>query len=44
MSDNLQNRVAQDRARIVTDEELQQAVKKAGNSTEAVRQHLRTKH
>jgi hypothetical protein len=60
MSDNLQNRGAQDRARInlhekheiqywtkalgVTEEELQQAVKKAGDSAEAVRQHLRTKH
>jgi hypothetical protein len=28
----------------VTEEELQQAVKQAGNSADAVRQHLRTKH
>jgi hypothetical protein len=28
----------------VTREELEQAVKKAGNSAEAVRQHLRTRH
>jgi hypothetical protein len=28
----------------VTQEELEQAVKKAGNSADAVRQHLRTKH
>ena len=28
----------------VSQEELEQAVKKAGNSAEAVRQHLRTKH
>jgi hypothetical protein len=60
MSDNLQNRGQQDRARInlhekheiqywtktlgVSQEELEQAVKKAGNSAEAVRQHLRTRH
>ncbi len=60
MSDNLQNRGSQDRARInlhekheihywtkalgVSKEELQQAVKQAGNSADAVRQHLRTKH
>jgi hypothetical protein len=60
MSDNLQNRGPQDRARInlheqhevrywtealgVTREELEQAVKQAGNSADAVRQHLRTKH
>jgi hypothetical protein len=60
MSDNLQDRGQQDRARInlheqheiqywtkalrVTREELEQAVKQAGNSAEAVRQHLRTKH
>jgi hypothetical protein len=28
----------------VSQEELEQAVKKAGNSADAVRQHLRTKH
>jgi hypothetical protein len=28
----------------VTQEELEQAVKTAGNSADAVRQHLRTKH
>lgn len=60
MSDNLQNRGPQDRARInlheqhevrywtetlgVTKEQLEQAVKQAGNSADAVRQHLRTKH
>jgi ribonuclease PH len=60
MSDNLQDRGQQDRARInlhekheiqywtealgVTREELEQAVKQAGNSADAVRQHLRTKH
>jgi hypothetical protein len=60
MSDNLQDRGQQDRARInlhekheiqywtkalgVTQEELEQAVKQAGNSADAVRQHLRTKH
>jgi hypothetical protein len=60
MSDNLQDRGQQDRARInlhekheiqywtkalgVTEEELQQAVKQAGNNADAVRQHLRTKH
>jgi hypothetical protein len=60
MSDDLQNRGQQDRARInlhekheiqywtkalgVTQEELEQAVKTAGNSADAVRQHLRTKH
>ena len=60
MSDNLQNRGPQDRARInlheqhevkywtealgVSKEELERAVKQAGNSAEAVRQHLRTKH
>jgi hypothetical protein len=60
MSDNLQDRGQQDRARInlhekheiqywtealgVTKEELEQAVKQAGNSADAVRQHLRTKH
>jgi hypothetical protein len=56
MSDNLQDKGAQDRARInmhekweveywtrelgVTKEELEQAVKTAGNSADAVRQHL----
>jgi hypothetical protein len=60
MSDNLQDRGQQDRARInlhekheiqywtkalgVSQEELEQAVQKAGNSAEAVRQHLRTRH
>jgi hypothetical protein len=60
MSDDLQNRGQQDRARInlhekheiqywtkalgVTQEELEQAVKTAGNSADAVRQHLRTRH
>jgi hypothetical protein len=60
MSDDLQNRGEQDRARInlhekheiqywtkalgVTQEELEQAVKTAGNSADAVRQHLRTRH
>lgn len=28
----------------VSEEELQQAVKQAGNSADAVRQHLRTRH
>lgn len=56
MSDNLQNRGAQDRSRInmhekweveywtrelgVTKEQLEQAVKTAGSSADAVRQHL----
>jgi hypothetical protein len=60
MSDNLQNRGAQDRSRInlhekwevqywtqelgVTHEQLEQAVKQAGNSVNAVRQHLAGKH
>ena len=60
MSDNLQDRGQQDRARInmhekheiqywtkalgVTEEELARAVEQAGNSAEAVREHLRTKH
>lgn len=61
MSDNLQNRGAQDRSRIslsekweveywtkelgVDREQLEQAVKQAGNSANAVRQHLKgTRH
>jgi hypothetical protein len=56
MSDNLQNRGAQDRSRInmhekwevqywtkelgVSEEELAKAVEEAGNSAEAVRQHI----
>ncbi len=56
MSDNLQNRGAQDRSRInlhekwevqywtkelgVSQEELERALKQAGNSVNAVRQHL----
>lgn len=56
MSDNLQNRGAQDRSRInmhekweveywtkelgVSKEQLEQAVKTAGSSADAVRQHL----
>lgn len=61
MSDNLQNRGAQDRSRIslsekwevqywtrelgVSPEELERAVKAAGNSVNAVREHLsKTRH